>query len=105
MAKQTEKPRQKLALVLAILVLSLFIASWSIFRAAKANDATVQPPTADDILKSIQSADKQIEEIMRNPNMTEATRQRALGMLRGGRGRLEGQYNKLKSGQKLTGPG
>ena len=102
--KQQQIPPRKLAAVVGFTILALFLAGWSIFRAAKANDRTVQPPTAADLLKSMQNTDKQIEDAMRNPNMDEQTRQRVLGTLRGGRGRLERQYNTLKSGQKLTGP-
>ena len=102
--KQQQVPPRKLAAIVGFTILALFLAGWSIFRAAKANDRTVLPPNAADLLKSIQNADKQIEEVQRNPNMDENTRQRVLGTLRGGRGRLEHQYNILKSGQKLTGP-
>src|SRR5687768_13866336 len=102
MTQKQQVPPRKMAAIAGFTVLTLLLAGWSIFRAAKANDRTVQPPTAADLQKSIQQVDKQIEDVMKNPNMNEQTRQRVLGTLRGGRGRLEGQYNVMKSGKKLT---
>ena len=105
MKKQNSIPPGKLAMIVAVVAISLLAAVWSAFRSIKANDRTVQPPTVADLEVSIQNADRQIQEIMNNRNMPEDARQRALGYARSGRGRLEAQYNKLKSGQKLTGPG
>jgi hypothetical protein len=98
-------PAGRKAMAAGFALLAVAVLGWSVFRSVNANTNIVNPPTADDLLKSMQSADKQIEEVTRNPNMNESQKQQVIGLIRGGRSRLEAQYNKLKSGQKLTGPG
>ena len=105
MRKSDEMPAGRKAMIGGFAILAVAILGWSIFRSVNSNTNIVNPPTAEDLQRSMQDADKQIEEVMRNPNMNERQKQQVIGIIRGGRGRLEAQYNKLKSGQKLTGPG